>query len=172
MRESQPWLSKGVSSSLLFDVWYWSYPGPLGGWSRVTLDQTLLWLVISVPDPLSLLIWTNTFTFKRFLKPGYLDIRLPYRGPYGGRVHFISMWSYVQGTFATTGLHNLIIFWLICLICLISTLLSSLISTPFWDNSALHWQGCLHPTLLCKWIHRYLFYKLTYQPYFASKLLI
>ena len=48
------------------------------------------------------------------------------------------------------GLHHLPIYWLICLVCLISTLLSSPISTLCRDNSTLHLQGCLHPTLLCK----------------------
>ncbi len=59
----------------------------------------------------------------------------------------------------SAGLHNLPIFLLICLIYLISTLLSSLISTFCRDNSTLYLQGCLHPTLLCERMHRYCFYK-------------
>ncbi len=40
------------------------------------------------------------------------------------------------------------------------------------DNSALHVQGFLHPTLLCKGIQRYWFYKLTIQLYYASTMLV
>ena len=50
-------------------------------------------------------------------------------------------------------------FGLICLMCLISTLLSNLISTLCRNNSALQVQICLHPTLLCEWMHQYQFYK-------------
>ena len=45
---------------------------------------------------------------------------------------------HIKRAYTNTGLHNLRIFWLICLICIISTLLLCFISTLCRDNSALH----------------------------------
>ncbi len=71
---------------------------------------------------------------------------------------FLSLHRFQHHEYTLPGLLNLSFFWLFCLICTISTLLSSLNSTLCRDDSAFRLHDCLHPTLLCEWMHWYRFW--------------